>query len=139
MDAASKVAALELKKSITRDLPLHGWKENVDLNDPLYFYGSDSEKILDLARSSKELATCLSKDLGIIKAQVVWAVRNEMARTLEDVLSRRTRALLLDARESTRIAPEVAVIMAIELEQDEVWIQNQIEEYISLANNYMLN
>lgn len=139
IDVASKVAALELKKSVTRNLALHGWKQNVDLNDPLYFYGSDAEKIRDLARSSQELATCLSKDLGIIKAQVVWAVRNEMARTLEDVLSRRTRALLLDARESARMAPEVAIIMAIELEQDEVWIQNQIEEYISLANNYVLN
>jgi glycerol-3-phosphate dehydrogenase len=139
VDAASKVASIELKKSVTRNLPLHGWKKNIDLNDPLYFYGSDAEKILALAKEDKDLATYLSKDLEIIKAQVVWAVRHEMARTLEDVLSRRTRALLLDARESARIAPEVAIIMAIELEQDEVWIQNQIEEYTSLAGNYLLN
>jgi glycerol-3-phosphate dehydrogenase len=139
IDAASKVASIDLKKSVTRNLPLHGWKKNVDLNDPLYFYGSDKDKILSLADSNKDLAAYLSKDLGIIKAQVVWAVRNEMARTVEDFLSRRTRALLLDARESARIAPEVATIMAIELDQDEVWIQNQIEEYSSLANNYILS
>ena len=139
VDTASKVAGFVLKKSITRKLPLHGWKQNVDLTDSLYFYGSDAEKILALAKSNKDMELCLSQNLGIIKAQVVWAVRNEMARTVEDVLSRRTRALLLDARESARIAPEVAAIMAIELGKDEAWIEKQINKYTSLAANYVLN
>jgi glycerol-3-phosphate dehydrogenase len=77
--------------------------------------------------------------LKIHKQQVIWAVQHEMARTIEDVLSRRTRALLLDAAESVAIAPQVAAIMAAELEKDEAWIKNQVEEYSQLAKHYMLN
>jgi len=139
VDAASKVSAYPLKKSVTRNLAIHGWKKNVDLNDPLYFYGSDSEKILALAKENKTLAGYLSKDLGMIKAQVVWAVHNEMARSVEDVLSRRTRALLLDARESARIAPEVAKLMAEELGLDSKWEEAQVEKYRALASRYVLD
>jgi len=139
VDAASKVSAHPIKKSITRNLAIHGWKKNVDLNDPLYFYGSDSEKIRALAKEEKNLGKYLSKDLGIIKAQVVWAARHEMARTVEDFLSRRTRALLLDARESSRMAPEVAQLLAKELGYDSEWEANQIEKYQTLALRYVLN
>jgi glycerol-3-phosphate dehydrogenase len=59
-----------------------------------------------------------------------------MARTVEDVLARRTRALFLDARESIRIAPETAVIMAKELNRDKDWIDRQIEDFKSVAKNY---
>ncbi len=139
VDAASKVSAYPIKKSITRNLPIHGWKKHVDLTDPLYFYGSDSEKIRALAEEEKDLGHYLSKDLGIIKAQVVWAARHEMARTVEDVLSRRTRALLLDARESARIAPEVAQLLAKELDFDSQWEADQVEKYQALALKYVLN
>ena len=47
----------------------------------------------------------LDAALPYVEAEVVWAVREEMARTVEDVLARRTRALLLDARASLRAAP----------------------------------
>ena len=70
--------------------------------------------------------------------QVTWAVKNEMARTVEDVLSRRTRALLLDAAESVRIAPEVATIMAAELNKDQEWIDDQVKKYKDLADQYIL-
>jgi glycerol-3-phosphate dehydrogenase len=63
--------------------------------------------------------------------QVIWAVKNEMARTLEDVLSRRTRALLLDAKESVRIALPVARIMAKALGKDEAWIQQQVTNTVT--------
>jgi len=139
VDAASKVSTYPMKKSITRNLALHGWKMNVDLTDPLYFYGSDSEKILALAKSDKDLGNYLSEDLGIIKAQVVWAARHEMARTVEDFLSRRTRALLLDARESSRMAPEVAKLLAKELGHDSKWEADQVEKYQALALRYLLN
>ena len=71
--------------------------------------------------------------------QVVWAVRNEMARTVEDVLARRTRALFLDARESIRIAPEVAEIMARELGKNKKWKADQIKSFEEVANNYFFN
>ncbi len=139
VDAASKVSLYPIKKSVTRNMPIHGWKKNVDLTDPLYFYGADSEKILALAKENKDLAKYLSKDLGIIKAQVVWAARHEMARSVEDVLSRRTRALLLDARESARIAPEVAQLLAKELGFDSNWEADQVEKYRTLALRYVLD
>jgi glycerol-3-phosphate dehydrogenase len=81
----------------------------------------------------------ISESLKIHKLQVKWAVEHEMARTVEDVLSRRTRALLLNARESIRIAPEVANIMSMGLNKDEQWVKQQVEEYTRLANNYILN
>jgi len=78
----------------------------------------------------------ISEKLNILKSQIVWAVRKEMARTVEDVLARRTRALFLDARESIRIAPEVAFIMASELKHDNDWMKNQIEAFKKIAKNY---
>ena len=70
--------------------------------------------------------------------QVHWAVEHEMARTVEDVLSRRTRALLLDAPESIRIAPVVAQLMASDLKKDEQWVKEQVSEYTKLATGYIL-
>ncbi len=84
------------KKTATRNLAIHGSVAGVDLNDPLYFYGSDSTKVKALMNGHSN--QWLSKSLQIHEAQVIWAVQNEMARTVEDVLSRRTRALLLDAK-----------------------------------------
>ncbi len=76
--------------------------------------------------------------MGIEKSQVIWAVREEMARTLEDVLARRTRALFLDAEESLRIAPEAVKLMALELGEDQQWIQTQLDQYNHLAMGFRL-
>jgi glycerol-3-phosphate dehydrogenase len=80
----------------------------------------------------------ISDSLKIHKVQVQWAVEHEMARTVEDVLSRRTRALLLDAKESIRIAPEVARLMAEALGKDDQWIKNEVSQYTQLAQQYIL-
>jgi glycerol-3-phosphate dehydrogenase len=80
----------------------------------------------------------LSKKLNVINAQVVWGARHEMARTVEDILSRRTRCLLLDAKESIRMAPKVAELLAKELGCDKQWEENQIKEYSELASRYIL-
>jgi glycerol-3-phosphate dehydrogenase len=68
----------------------------------------------------------------------VWAARNEMARTVDDVLARRTRSLLFDARAAIEIAPEVARLLAAELGRDEAWEKNQIEEFTTMARGYLL-
>ena len=93
----------------------------------------------DLTTENPALADALGIDLGMIKAQIMLAVRNEMARTVEDVLARRTRALFLDAKQSIAMAPEVARIMADELGKDEEWQKQQVEEYTILANRYLLS
>jgi glycerol-3-phosphate dehydrogenase len=121
----------------TKHLKIHGYKENVDHSNPLYFYGSDEIEILKLAKE-EGLSELLSASLGVMKAQVVWAVRHEMARTVEDVLSRRVRCQLLDAKESIKMAPEVAKVMAAELGEDEVWQKNQINDYVQVTMNYIL-
>jgi glycerol-3-phosphate dehydrogenase len=61
-----------------------------------------------------------------------------MARTVEDFLARRSRALLLDARASIDVAPEVARIMAEELGCDDAWQADQVQAYVNLAKAYLL-
>ncbi|HEY9748024.1 MAG TPA: glycerol-3-phosphate dehydrogenase C-terminal domain-containing protein, partial [Allocoleopsis sp.] len=73
------------------------------------------------------------------EAEVRWAARYEMARTVEDVLSRRTRSLLLDAAASLEMAPRVAAILAEELGFSSEWQQEQIAAYRSLAAGYLLH
>ena len=122
----------------TKHLKIHGYKENVDRTNPLYFYGSDEEEILKLSRI-EGLDESISDSLKVIRAQVVWAVRNEMARTVEDVLARRTKCQLLDAKESMRMAPVVAEIIAKELGMDDAWQKEQVESYNKVTSNYILN
>ncbi|RAI99827.1 glycerol-3-phosphate dehydrogenase [Chitinophaga skermanii] len=124
-------------QTATKHLPIHGFKENPDENNPLYFYGADMPSIQTIANEGYN--ETISESLHIIAAQVIWAVRNEMARNVEDVLARRTRALFLDAHEAVKVAPKVAALMAKELGKDEQWQQAEIQSFNTLAKTYMLN
>ena len=62
-----------------------------------------------------------------------------MARTVDDVLSRRVRALYMDAKASVEMAPKVASIMAKELNKDSKWEEDQVNEYASIAKNYIFS
>jgi glycerol-3-phosphate dehydrogenase len=126
----------EHKKPATASLRIHGYADNVNWNDPLYFYGSDAPAIMQNMNGSA--GKWISESLKVHKMQVKWAVEHEMARTVEDVLSRRTRALLLDAEESIRISHEVATIMAALLDKDDDWIEQQVKSYRQLAQQYIL-
>lgn len=139
VDQAIMVAGLEQEKCDTKDLRIHGWLKNVDREDHLFVYGSDKVALNKLTEEHPELGEKLHDDLPYIKAEVVWAVRNEMAQTVEDFLSRRTRALLLDARASVEMAPDVARIMADELDKNKDWQDQQIKDYKALSMNYILN
>lgn len=125
--------------SKTRTMKIHGYMKKIDLTDPLYFYGTDREMLINLGKNEPGISGVISEKLGLYKAQVIWAVRNEMARSVEDVLSRRTRCLLLDSRESVAIAPVVAELMAIELQKDTAWVNSQVQSFKEVAANYMLN
>ena len=81
----------------------------------------------------------LHKDYSFTVGEVIWAVRYEMARTVDDVLARRVRALYLDARASMEMAPQVAEILAKELGKDQEWIKNQIREYTEMAKAYVIS
>ena len=138
VEQASIVAGLDAGDCPTKNLRIHGWLKNVDRSDPLYYYGSDAVAIQKLIREKPELGEPLHERLSYLKAEVVWAVRHEMAMTLEDVLSRRMRALLLDAQASIEMAPEVAELMAQEAGYDEVWKQQQVAKFTQLAEKYLL-
>ena len=70
-------------------------------------------------------------------AEVVWAVREEMAMTLEDVLARRVRMLFVDAREAMAAAPKVAAVVARELGRDKAWEEEQVKKFTELAKGYI--
>jgi glycerol-3-phosphate dehydrogenase len=138
IDLAARRAGLPRSKSVTRDLKIHGYRVGTDHAAPRSWYGSDEEIINNLVRSDPAMGEVLSKMLHIIKAQVIHAIRVEMARTVEDFLARRTRALQLDARESIRMAPRVAEIMAGDLGHDTQWESDQVQAYTALASRYLL-
>jgi glycerol-3-phosphate dehydrogenase len=123
---------------VTRDLHIHGYYENYEELGELAVYGADAEKIRAIAQTSPELGKQLHPDLPYIGAEVVWAVREEMARTLEDVLARRTRALFLNAHAAIGMAPAAARLMAKEMGKDESWIDTQLESFLKLATQYTL-
>lgn len=123
-------------KSVTRKLKLKGYNKAIFPNDPLSVYGSEKEIIRKIEKENGS-AKILSKKLNITEAQVIYAIRHEMAVKLEDVLARRTRALLLDAQEAKRIAFPVAEIMAKETGLDKHWIEKQVEEFYELADRYI--
>jgi glycerol-3-phosphate dehydrogenase len=137
IEKAIMLGGLPERECITKHLPVHGFRMDIDpYTDPMAPYGLNKEDILAIGEEEENMVGYISEKLQIRKSQVVWAVRKEMARTVEDVLARRTRALFLDARESIRIAPETAGIMAKELNYDEQWITNQTEAFIKVAENY---
>ncbi len=138
IDKAALIAGLDERETKTKDLRIHGWLKNIDRNDPLHFYGSDAIPIRRMIEKDEALGELLHPDLPYLKAQVVWAAQSEMARTVEDVLSRRTRALLLNARASIEAAPEVAYLMAKELGHGELWQEEQVKDYQKLAEGYLL-
>lgn len=121
----------------TKNLRIHGYKENVDHNNPLYFYGSDEEGVLEVAKE-EGMKTYISTTLEVMNAQVVWAVKYEMAGTVEDFLARRTRCQILNAKESIKMAPQVAKIMAKELGKDTEWQLMQVVDYKKVTSNYIV-
>ena len=97
-----------------------------------------SENIDEIIKEKTEFAELIHKDFLYTKADVIYAVRSEMAQTIEDVLARRTRILFLDAKASIEISRNVAELIASELGKDEKWIDEQISEFTKLAKNYLV-
>jgi glycerol-3-phosphate dehydrogenase len=138
VDEAAVVAGLDERESVTEHLRLHGWLKNSDAAAPFELYGSDVLHLKKIAEEHDGWDQPIHPNLPYTPAEVVWAARNEMARTVEDVLARRTRALLLDARASIEMAKTVADLLADELDRDDRWKKRQIAQYIELANGYLL-
>jgi glycerol-3-phosphate dehydrogenase len=122
----------------TREIRLHGAPaESLD-QSPLARYGTEAEQIAAMWVADPALATPLDADLPFTRAEVVFATRHEMALTVEDVLSRRTRALLLDARAAQRAAPVTARLMAAELGRDAAWAEAEAQRFCALAEQFYM-
>jgi len=138
LDHAEEVARLPHRCGGTEELRIHGWTpEPMADVAGLGVYGADAAGIEALAGGGPELSAGVHPLLGCTKAEIVWHARHEMARTVEDVLARRTRSLLLNARASIEAAPVVAVLLAGELGCDEAWQQAQVDTYTRLARGYV--
>jgi glycerol-3-phosphate dehydrogenase len=137
VDKALVLAELPDQPCVTKTLNIHGFHEHAERFGDLAVYGSDAPAILDLIRSDPSLGERLDPALPTVAAEVVWSTRCEMARTVEDVLARRTRALFLDARAAIRMAPRAAELMARELGRDEAWKSAQVESFTTLAQGYL--
>ena len=123
----------------TRDIKLHA-APTVKLPGPLARYGDDASEITKLVATRPDLSDPVvpNSSFDFILAEVVFAVRHEMARTVEDVLSRRMRLLLLDAKAASAAAPSVAALMARELNALGHWEQQQVTAFQHLATTFYI-
>jgi glycerol-3-phosphate dehydrogenase len=137
VDQAATLANLPDKPCVTRTLKIHGWHANAASFGPLAYHGADAPAILDLMEKDAALARPLDDELPYTAAEVIWAARQEMARNIEDILARRTRALFLNARAAIRMAPRVAALLAQELGRDSKWQEDQIEIFNETAAGYL--
>jgi glycerol-3-phosphate dehydrogenase len=135
-DAAARVAHLPSRPCRTADLALHGATPDAQPT-PLRAYGSDAGAVQALAQARPEWAARLHPRLPYIGAEVVWAARREMARGVQDVLARRTRALLLDARASIEAAPRVAALLADALGRDAAWQTREVAAFTEFALGHL--
>lgn len=138
VDQAATLADLPDKPCLTPTLNIHGYHPNAANFGPLSFYGSDAPAIRRLMDADATLDRRLDPQLPYVEAEVVWAARAEMARTVEDVLARRTRALFLNTRAARRMAPRVATLLARELGRDETWQAGQVASFNQVADGYMI-
>ncbi len=139
INKAIELSGLEPRKCVTKSFRIHGYRPNPDLTNHLYIYGSDEPAILQLQKENPSFAEKLSSKFDYTVAEVIWAVREEMARTVDDVLARRVRMLYIDSKEAVNVAPKVAAIIAKELGYDKTWEEQQIKDFTTIASNYIVN
>ncbi len=140
IDKAITVRNLPKRECKTENISIHGnIKTSIfDRKNHLYIYGTDIPKILELQNQEPKLKQKLHSDYDYTLAEVVWAIRYEMARTIDDVLSRRVRLLFLDARAAITVSEKVAQLLAEELGYDDVWAEDQTTQFKKLANGFLL-
>lgn len=139
VNRAAELGKLGDRACVTRTLRIHGWHDAAARFGPLATYGADAPLIRDLAAANPALAEPLHPALPYTAAEVVWAARFEMARTVEAVLARRLRALFLNAKAAVAMAPRVAALLAAELKRDAAWQASQIDTFERLAAGYSLS
>jgi glycerol-3-phosphate dehydrogenase len=115
IDKSIDISGLDFKKSITSDLKISNGLKNID-------YSKDS----------------LSEKFYLSENLIIYYIRNEMAINLDDIMSRRSRCLFLDIKESVFIAPKVVDIMAKELSKNNDWKKDQLKQFYKLTKIYSI-
>ncbi len=138
VNRAEDVAGFDKRPCKTAALRIHGWTAQAQEDARLAPYGADAAAIARLEADDPGLAEPIHPALSSTKAQAVWAVREEMARTVEDVLARRVRDLFLDARAAREAGPAVAAIMAAELGKNAAWRRESAEAFAAVAARHMV-
>lgn len=137
VNEAIRVANLKHLPCITATLKIHGFQSNGVDAGHRHIYGSDASLVSELEKQRPELANRLHPTFPYTGAEVVWAARHEMARTVEDVLARRLRILFLNAKVAAAMAPIVARIMAEEMQKDLAWENEQVSSFLQLTQQYL--
>ncbi|MCX7743824.1 MAG: glycerol-3-phosphate dehydrogenase/oxidase [Flavobacteriales bacterium] len=139
INLAKRLGNLPDKPCQTRNLSIHGNVFHFNSEDPLHIYGSDADEIRSLMALEPSWKVPIHPSFTYTIAELVWSIRHEMPQTLEDLLSRRTRCLLLDAKAALEIAPQAAQIMAQELNKDDAWIKLQLQHFSEIASGYLIS
>jgi glycerol-3-phosphate dehydrogenase len=134
---AATLAGLEAKPCVTKRLNIHGYHKSSHKFGALSLYGSDAPAIQDLLRVDAARKEPIHPALTALGGEVVWAVRFEAARTVDDFLARRTRSLFLNARAAVEAAPTVAALMAAELGHNAQWEKEQVAAFGQISRNYL--
>jgi len=132
VEQAIVLGDLDPRECATERLPIHGFHPHADRFGSLAYYGSDAAEIVALRRDA-----LIHPDLPLTEAEVIWACRNEMARTVDDVLARRSRCLVFDARAAAEAAEPVAALMAAELGYESGWARSDVEKFRAIAARYL--
>jgi len=138
VDQAATLAQLPERQCVTQNLHIHGFHTAAKQFGSLDVYGSDAYEIRKLIEADAQLGERLHADLPYVKAEVIWAARHEMARTVEDILARRTRSLFLNAPAALEMAPAVADLMTAQLGWSEATRSEQLSSFRNVASNYLL-
>ncbi|WP_433832827.1 FAD-dependent oxidoreductase [Flavobacterium anhuiense] len=140
INKAIKTGKLSNKECTTEHLSIHGNQPTnaADRENHLYIYGSDIPKIMTLQETEPQLKEKLHPNHEFTMAEVVWAIRYEMARTVDDILSRRVRLLFLDARAAIEVSEKTARVLAKELGHDEAWINTEVANFRQIAKGFLL-
>jgi glycerol-3-phosphate dehydrogenase len=80
----------------------------------------------------------IHENFNFIKAEIIYAIRHQMAMSLEDVLARRIRLLYFNAKVAIQVAPEVARIMSKEMNKNADWTIKEINNFTTLASQYIV-
>jgi glycerol-3-phosphate dehydrogenase len=135
---AAVLGKLADKDCVTQRLNIHGFHTQASKFGRLSVYGSDAPGIQALMHSDPALTKQLHPQLPYVAAEVIWAARNEMVQTIEDVLARRTRALFLNSKAALECAPLVAKLLSQELGRDSHWIEQQLVDFEQVAKQFTL-